>query len=45
MTESQRLTEFRRQEEELVFESFDHHAAWRLGSLIAGHNGRLRRGH
>ncbi len=37
VTESPRLAELRRQEEELVFASFDHHDAWRLGSLIANH--------
>jgi uncharacterized protein (UPF0303 family) len=37
MTESARLVELRQQEEELVFASFDHHDAWRLGSLIANH--------
>ncbi|GAA3273856.1 heme-degrading domain-containing protein [Paenarthrobacter aurescens] len=37
MTESPRLAELRQQEEELVFASFDHHDAWRLGSLIANH--------
>ncbi|MEZ2392034.1 heme-degrading domain-containing protein [bacterium RCC_150] len=37
MTVSPRLSELRQQEEELVFESFDHHDAWRLGSLIANH--------
>lgn len=37
MTESQRLAELRGQEDELVFASFDHHDAWRLGSLIANH--------
>lgn len=35
MSDSARLDELRAQEEELVFTSFDHHAAWRLGSLIA----------
>lgn len=37
MTDSPRLAELRQQEEELVFASFDHHDAWRLGSLIANH--------
>lgn len=37
MTESARLVQLRQQEEELVFSSFDHHDAWRLGSLIANH--------
>ncbi len=37
MSESPRLLELRRQEEELVFPSFDQHDAWRLGSLIANH--------
>jgi len=37
MADSPRLTELRQQEEELVFASFDHHDAWRLGSLIANH--------
>ncbi|MFI2564309.1 heme-degrading domain-containing protein [Paenarthrobacter sp. NPDC018779] len=37
MSESPRLLELRQQEEELVFDSFDHHDAWRLGSLIANH--------
>ncbi|WP_427019074.1 heme-degrading domain-containing protein [Pseudarthrobacter sp. P1] len=37
MTEipSPRITELRQHEDELVFPSFDHHDAWRLGSLIA----------
>lgn len=35
MTGSPRLVELRQQEEELVFESFDNHDAWRLGSLMA----------
>lgn len=30
-----RITELRRHEEDLVFPSFDHTDAWRLGSLIA----------
>ncbi|BCW69517.1 heme-degrading domain-containing protein [Arthrobacter sp. NicSoilB8] len=34
---SARLTELRQHEEELVFPAFDHHDAWRLGSLIANH--------
>jgi uncharacterized protein (UPF0303 family) len=34
---SPRIAELRQHEEELVFESFDHHDAWRLGSLIADH--------
>ncbi|MEV7603915.1 heme-degrading domain-containing protein [Paenarthrobacter sp. NPDC089322] len=37
MTDSPRLAELRQQEEDLVFTSFDHHDAWRLGSLIANH--------
>lgn len=37
MTNAPRLAELRQQEEELVFASFDHHDAWRLGSLIANH--------
>jgi uncharacterized protein (UPF0303 family) len=36
-TGSPRITELRRHEEDLVFPSFDHHDAWRLGSLIANH--------
>lgn len=31
---SPRIAELRGHEEELVFASFDHHDAWRLGSLI-----------
>ena len=38
-----RLAELRRHEEELVFPGFDHHDAWRLGSLIANH--ALAEGH
>ncbi|RKR18815.1 heme-degrading domain-containing protein [Arthrobacter oryzae] len=34
-TGSPRIAELRRHEEELVFPGFDHHDAWRLGSLIA----------
>ncbi len=37
MSDSPRLVELRAEEEELVFESFDNHDAWRLGSLIADH--------
>lgn len=37
MTDSPRIAELKQQEEELVFASFDHHDAWRLGSLIANH--------
>ncbi|WOH19347.1 heme-degrading domain-containing protein [Paenarthrobacter sp. GOM3] len=37
MSDSPRLAELRQQEEELVFAAFDHHDAWRLGSLIANH--------
>ena len=37
MSDSARLAELQQQEEELVFASFDHHDAWRLGSLIANH--------
>ncbi|WP_347109571.1 heme-degrading domain-containing protein [Paenarthrobacter sp. S56] len=37
MNDSPRLAELRAQEEELVFAGFDHHDAWRLGSLIANH--------
>lgn len=36
-TVSPRIAELRQHEEELVFASFDHHDAWRLGSLIANH--------
>jgi uncharacterized protein (UPF0303 family) len=36
-TISPRLAELRQHEEELVFPQFDHHDAWRLGSLIANH--------
>jgi len=36
-TDSPRLAELRQHEEELVFPQFDHHDAWRLGSLIANH--------
>lgn len=43
MTDSPRLAELRRQEEELVFPSFDHLDAWRLGSLIA--NRAIAEGH
>ena len=32
---SVRITELEQQEEELVFDSFDHRDAWRLGSLLA----------
>ncbi|MCI0143005.1 heme-binding protein [Arthrobacter bambusae] len=32
---SSRLSELRQHEDELVFERFDHHDAWRLGSLMA----------
>jgi uncharacterized protein (UPF0303 family) len=35
MTGSPRIAELRLHEEELVFAGFDHHDAWRLGSLIA----------
>ena len=34
-TDSPRIAELRQHEEELVFARFDHHDAWRLGSLIA----------
>ncbi|UKA64371.1 heme-degrading domain-containing protein [Arthrobacter sp. FW306-04-A] len=34
-TTSSRLSELRQHEDELVFERFDHHDAWRLGSLMA----------
>ncbi|PVZ56029.1 heme-degrading domain-containing protein [Arthrobacter sp. H-02-3] len=34
-TDSPRIAELRRHEEELVFPGFDHHDAWLLGSLIA----------
>ncbi|MFE4543232.1 heme-degrading domain-containing protein [Arthrobacter sp. NPDC056727] len=39
MTEAvpSRITELQLHEEELVFPGFDHHDAWRLGSLIANH--------
>ncbi len=37
MSDSPRLAELRQQEEELVFDSFDHQDAWQLGSLIANH--------
>lgn len=37
MTGSARLAELKQHEEELVFVSFNHHDAWRLGSLIANH--------
>jgi uncharacterized protein (UPF0303 family) len=40
---SPRIAELRRHEEELVFASFDHHDAWRLGSLIA--NRAIAEGH
>jgi uncharacterized protein (UPF0303 family) len=43
MTDSPRLAELRQHEDELVFESFDHHDAWRLGSLIA--NQAISEGH
>jgi uncharacterized protein (UPF0303 family) len=36
-TVSARITELRQHEEELVFPAFDHHDAWRLGSLLANH--------
>jgi uncharacterized protein (UPF0303 family) len=42
-SESPRITELRRHEEELVFPGFDHHDAWRLGSLIA--NRAIAAGH
>lgn len=42
-TDSPRITELRRHEEELVFPCFDHHDAWRLGSLIA--NRAIAEGH
>ncbi|MBT2597566.1 heme-degrading domain-containing protein [Arthrobacter sp. ISL-72] len=32
-----RIAELREHEQELVFPQFDHHDAWRLGSLIANH--------
>jgi uncharacterized protein (UPF0303 family) len=35
VSDSPRFAELRAEEEELVFASFDHHAAWLLGSLIA----------
>ena len=34
-TATSRLAELLQHEEELVFQAFDHHDAWRLGSLIA----------
>ncbi|MGO4804283.1 heme-degrading domain-containing protein [Arthrobacter sp. 2MCAF15] len=34
-TATSRLAELQQHEEELVFPGFDHHDAWRLGSLIA----------
>jgi uncharacterized protein (UPF0303 family) len=43
MTDSARLAELKQHEEELVFASFDHHDAWRLGSLIA--NRAITEGH
>jgi uncharacterized protein (UPF0303 family) len=43
MTDSGRLAELHRHEEELVFPSFDHHDAWRLGSIIA--NRAIAEGH
>lgn len=35
MSDSSRIAELSAQEEELIFSSFDHHDAWRLGSMIA----------
>jgi uncharacterized protein (UPF0303 family) len=35
-TATSRIAELRQHEDELVFPAFDHHDAWRLGSLIAG---------
>jgi uncharacterized protein (UPF0303 family) len=35
VSDSPRFGELRTEEEELVFTNFDHHDAWRLGSLIA----------